>query len=111
MRKTIVAILCAAILLAVVFAAPKQTSAAHDDFAITYTVSPNPVGYLGADIQIVIDVENKGATPITWIEVDVLTLAGFKERRNITIAPGTTRYGISFTIPFAPEDLGRDKLL
>ncbi len=111
MRKIIFALISAALLLAVCFAAPVPATAANADFDITYTASPNPVGYKGADVEIRIRVENKGTTTITGFEVNVSTMAGYSQRWSGTITPGTTYPTVVFTVPFSEADLNADKLL
>ncbi len=111
MKKTFFAIIALTLLLAVCFVAPMPATAAHDDFDITYTVEPNPVGYKGADVNIGIRVENKGTTNITGFEVSVTTMAGYSQRWTGTITPGTTYSTVVFSVPFAEADLNADKLL
>ena len=101
----------AVLLIALTVIVPSAAQAAIDDFDITFSVTPELTGYLGGDIQLRISVENKGTTPITWIEVDVLTQEPFHERRSITIPEGTTRHNLLFIVPFWGGDLDSDRLL
>lgn len=86
-------------------------SASIDDFDIDYSITPEVVGYKGADIQVRIKVHNEGSADITGIRVGVTTMAGYSQDRVGTIAPGTSTPWLLFVVPFDSEDLGIDKLL
>lgn len=86
-------------------------SASIDDFDIDYSITPEIVGYKGAEIQVRIQVHNEGSTDITGIRVGVTTMAGYSQDRVGTIAPGTSTPWLLFVVPFDREDLGIDKLL
>lgn len=86
-------------------------SASIDDFDIDYSITPEIVGYKGADIQVRIKVHNEGSTDITGIRVGVTTMAGYSQDRVSTIAAGTTTPWLLYVVPFQSDDLGIDKLL
>lgn len=88
-----------------------SVSASIDDFDIEYSITPEIVGYKGADIQVRIRVQNEGSTDITGIRVGVTTMEGYSEDSGGTIAPGTTTPWLLFEVPFESADLGIDKLL
>lgn len=88
-----------------------SVSASIDDFDIDYSITPEIVGYKGAEIQVRIQVHNEGSTDITGIRVGVTTMAGYSQDRVGTIPPGTSTPWLLFVVPFDSEDLGIDKLL
>jgi hypothetical protein len=91
---------------------PATSLAGHEDFDITYTVSPTLAGFKGADITLRITVENKGSTNITWLDVGVTTVTPYSQHWAGTILPGySNRRTILFTVPFGYEDFNCDKLL
>ncbi|MBT3319360.1 MAG: hypothetical protein HN948_08055 [Clostridia bacterium] len=111
MKKTVFVILAMVLLLAVCLAAPMPASASIDDFDVDYTITPEVVGYKGADIGIRLRVHNEGLTPITAIRVEVTTMDGYRYDRVRTIAVGTTTPWLLFEVPFGRDDVNADKLL
>ncbi len=84
--------------------------AADSDFDVSYEISPDPMGPLGADARLKLTVKNTGATDITWVRVDISMAAPYAKKWNASppIHPGASRT-VVFDVPFtsADVDVGR----
>ena len=110
MMKKLYLILAFVFAFSAIFLFPATSLADHDDFDISYTVAPTLAGYKGADINIQITVQNRGATNITWLDVSVTTVSPYNQHWTGTIAPGASR-SLSFIVHFTTSDFDTDKLL
>lgn len=106
-RKLLMLVLVVLLVFAIM---PPGVLATDDDFEIAYTVSPNPVGYMGGDIRLLLTVTNTGPTNITWVDVNINTNTPYYQHWTGTITPGAHRT-ISFMVPFTPSDLDEEKVL
>ncbi len=107
-RKIISIILFIALFSIII--SPINAAAANDDFDVEYSFSPEVVGFKGADVQLVLKIENTGSTDITWIDVVINTETTYTQRWTGTITPGSVRT-ISFLVHFGENDLDEDKIL
>ncbi|MCK5129094.1 MAG: hypothetical protein KAQ68_04540, partial [Clostridiales bacterium] len=108
--KTYKLLVLALVVLLMVSIFPTTAIATNSDFDVEYEFNPEIVPFKGGNVQMVLQVENKGTTNITWVDVVVNTAAPYSERWTGTIVPGAIRT-ISFWIPFAEDDLNIQKIL
>ncbi len=98
------------VLLMFLLLPPGTARADNDDFNVDYDFSPDLVGNLGADMNLLLTVENTGPTDITWIGVGIDTEGNYSARWNGRIPPGASRR-LSFNVPFSMDDVQGTRLM
>ena len=110
MRKSIPIIILFSLVLIIIFAIPITSYAADDDFEVSYSFSPNPLGKAGGDVQLRLTIRNTGTTNITWVDVVINTASAYNRHWSATITPGSSRT-VTYIVPFGSSDVNKEKLL
>lgn len=83
----------------------------NSDFDVSYSFSPDEIGYGGGETNLNLTVRNTGPTNIIWVDVEIDTTPAFSRRWNVIIPPGYLNSTIFANIPFTPSDLNAQKHL
>lgn len=94
------------LIAASLFSGIPEAKAADSDFDVSFEITPNPVGPLGADMDLKLTIKNTGATDITWVRVDFGTDTPYSRKWTPSppIHPGAAR-PVHFTVPFSSHDI------
>ena len=111
MNKSRISIFLSILVLLAFLFLPIAAFADNDDFDVSYSFSPDEIGYEGGETQLILTVRNTGPTNIIWVDVEIDTNPVYYKRWNIVIPPGSWNSTIFSHIPFAATDLNAQKHL
>lgn len=107
--KRISLVLCF-ILVACIFL-PLPAAADNDDFEVEFGFSPEPIGYLGGEAQLILTITNTGTTDINRVDIVIITEEGFSQTwEGAPFAPGTD-LSLAYALPLRASDLDTRKIL